>query len=61
MTTDKVFNDWDDTHSALWGHHPIQLAHELHKSPLFSLESLAELIGRYPRGLENRNSHRESD
>jgi len=49
MTTDKVFNDWDDTHSALWGHHPIQLAHELHKSPLFSLESLAELIGRYPR------------
>jgi hypothetical protein len=49
MTTNKIFNSWDDTHSKLWGHHPIQLAHELHKSPLFSIDTLAELIQRYPR------------
>ena len=49
MTTGKVFTDWDATHSALWGHQPIRLAHELHKAPLFSMETLAELIERYPR------------
>jgi hypothetical protein len=50
MTTNTVFfSNWDDTHSALWGHQPIQLAHELHKSPLFSTDRLAELIERYPR------------
>jgi hypothetical protein len=49
MATDKVFDGWDDTHSALWGHQPIQLAHQLHKSDLFSMETLAELIARYPR------------
>ncbi len=49
MTTNKVFSNWDDTHSLLWGNQPIQLAHELHKSPLFSVETLAELIQRYPR------------
>jgi hypothetical protein len=49
MTTSKVFSSWDDTHSLLWGNQPIQLAHELHKSPLFSMETLAELIQHYPR------------
>jgi hypothetical protein len=49
MGKDKVFTDWDDTHSALWGHQPIELAHALHKSPLFSADALAELIERYPR------------
>ena len=49
MTTNTVFSGWDDTHSLLWGNQPIQLAHELHKSPLFSMETLAELIQRYPR------------
>lgn len=49
MATGKVFTDWDETHSALWGHQPIQLAHELHNTPLFSMETLAELIERYPR------------
>jgi hypothetical protein len=48
-TTSKVFTNWDDTHSLLWGHQPIELAHELHRSPLFSMETLAELIQRYPR------------
>ena len=49
MTTDEVFTNWDDTHSALWGHQPIELAHQLHETPLFSIETLAELIERYPR------------
>lgn len=51
MTTSKVFSNWDDTHSTLWGFQPIQLAHELHKSPLFAKERLAELIQHYPREL----------
>jgi hypothetical protein len=49
IMTDRVFTNWDDTHSALWGHQPIQLATELHKAPLFSTDMLAALIERYPR------------
>jgi hypothetical protein len=49
MTTNKVFTNWDDTHSVLWGHHPIQLETEMHKTPLFSREQLARLIENYPR------------
>src|SRR4051812_37863900 len=48
-TTNKVFTNWDDTHSALWGHAPIRMAHSMHESPLFQLDHLAELIERYPR------------
>src|SRR3984957_15211255 len=50
MGKDRVLTNWDDTHSLLWGHQPIQLAHEVHKSPLFGTDTLAELIERYPRG-----------
>ena len=49
MTTNKVFTSWDDTHSVLWGHHPIQLETEMHKTPLFSRDQLARLIENYPR------------
>jgi hypothetical protein len=49
MTFGTVFTNWDATHSALWGHQPLKLSHELHKSPLFSRDALAELIQRYPR------------
>jgi hypothetical protein len=49
MTTNKVFTNWDDTHSVLWGHHPIQLETEIHKTPLFSRDQLAKLIESYPR------------
>lgn len=45
----KVFKTWDETHSALWGHQPIQLEHEVHNSPLFSRDQLAKLIETYPR------------
>ncbi len=49
MASDKVFTNWDDTHSLLWGRQPIRLAHRLHQSALFSTDRLAELIERYPR------------
>jgi hypothetical protein len=49
MTPDKIFSEWDDTHSLLWGQQPIRLAHTLDKSPLFSADGLAELIEHYPR------------
>ena len=49
MTPDKIFSEWDDTHSLLWGQQPIRLAHTLDKSPLFSADRLAELIEHYPR------------
>ncbi len=49
MARETVFTNWDDTHSLLWGNQPIRLDHGLHKSPLFSLDTLAKLIERYPR------------
>jgi len=48
MATNKVFTDWDDTHSVLWGHQPIRLSHDVHKSPLFSMDRLAGLIALEP-------------
>lgn len=47
--TQPVFRSWDPTHSVLWGHQPIRLAHDLHRRPLFSMDTLAALIERYPR------------
>ncbi len=47
--TNKILTDWDDTHTALWGHQPVRLAHTMHQSPAFSLDHLAQLIERYPR------------
>ena len=49
MSKDAVLTHWDETHSSLWGHKPIRIAHNLHKSPLFSMDTLARLIERYPR------------
>src|SRR5260370_5163400 len=49
MTTSKILNKWDQTHSELWSHQPIRLEHEMHKSPAFSMDDLAKLIEGYPR------------
>jgi hypothetical protein len=49
MTTGKIFTKWDDTHSELWSHQPIRLAHAMHKQPVFSMDELAKLIENYPR------------
>ena len=44
-----VFEAIEQRHTELFGHAPMRLDHSLHRSPLFSLEALAELIERYPR------------
>jgi len=45
----EIFTTWDDTHSELWGHQPIRLAHGMHTLPAFAMDELARLIERYPR------------
>ena len=47
--TGRIFSTWDDTHSELWGHQPIRLEHQVHRSPVFSMDELARLIETYPR------------
>jgi hypothetical protein len=49
MTAGKVFTDWNDTHSELWGHQPIRLQHEMYKSPAFSMQAIEKLIDNLPR------------
>jgi hypothetical protein len=49
MTADKIFPDWNDTHSELWGHQPIRLEHEMHKSAAFSMQAIEKLIDNSPR------------
>lgn len=44
-----IFDNWKPEHSLLWGKAPVVQQHNLHKSPLFTDEALAELIERYPR------------
>jgi hypothetical protein len=46
---DRILTEWDETNTSLWGHQPIIINHNLHQSPLFSREALAELIKAYPR------------
>jgi len=47
--TDQILVDWDDNNALLWGHQPLLINHNLHRSPLFSRQALAELIEAYPR------------
>lgn len=49
MQTETVFTDWSDQHGRLWGNQPVRVSHRLNRSPLFSMDGLAELIDRYPR------------
>jgi hypothetical protein len=49
MMTNKIFKQWDDTHSELWTHQPIRLEHQMHTSPAFAVDELARLIENYPR------------
>lgn len=44
----NVFSDWQASTSSDWGHKPLRLAHSWHTDPLFSRQSLASLIERYP-------------
>ena len=47
--TQPIFENWQPEHSKLWGQIPVVQRHNLHKSPLFTDEGLAELIENYPR------------
>ncbi len=47
--TQTIFDNWKPEHSCLWGKIPVVQQHNLHKSPLFTDEALAELIENYPR------------
>jgi hypothetical protein len=49
MMTNKIFKQWDNTHSELWAHQPIRLEHQMHTSPAFAVDELAKLIENYPR------------
>jgi hypothetical protein len=49
MTPDRIFTNWDDSHSKRWSHQPIKLEHTMHKQPAFSMDDLALLIENYPR------------
>ncbi len=45
-----IVTSWEPKHALLWGSQPICLRHSLHEHELFSLDSLADLIERYPAG-----------
>jgi hypothetical protein len=47
--TKSVFTTWEDSFAARWKHEPVKIGHELQKSPLFTMDGLADLIDRYPR------------
>ncbi len=49
MTTQPIFIDWQQAHTDEWGRTPVKARHALHRSPLFTLDALAELIDAYPR------------
>jgi len=49
LGNEPIFTNWNERHAALFGNQPIRLAHELHRSPLFSREQLARLVEVYPR------------
>jgi hypothetical protein len=48
MSMTRTFDDWNADQAARWGHEPQRLHHRWHRSPLFDLGALAELIERYP-------------
>jgi hypothetical protein len=45
----RLFPDWKQENTQLWGHQPQKIQHTLHQSPLFSRAALIDLIENYPR------------
>lgn len=45
---EAIFQDWRPEHAQAWGTAPLKLEHSLARSPLFSLDALAELVEAYP-------------
>lgn len=44
-----IIENFEQRHAQLWGSHTVRLRHSLHERPLFSDESLAEIIDRADR------------
>lgn len=55
MTT-TYFKNWDESHSQLFGRHPIKIGHRLLESGLFREERLASVIDGLPSSHYNLNS-----
>lgn len=49
MTRQPIFTNWTEQNGILWGNVPQKIEHNLHLSPLFQKDALAELIEKYPR------------
>jgi len=49
QTTNAAAADWPASVTRVWGHQPVSVKHQLHESPLFSRNRLAELVEHYPR------------
>lgn len=69
--TDRIITEWTDHHVEAFGKEPLHFRHNAHLSPLFSDDTLAELIERTPRenyyvntmkrGAKDRSSRREGE
>lgn len=49
MSTSAIFTKWEKKDAIMWGNEPICVGHNLHQSPLFTNQALAELVETYPR------------
>ncbi len=49
MSAEAIFSDWSHEQTALFGHHPVMIEHDLHRRELFSDDALADLIECLPR------------
>ena len=47
--TNGATADWPASVTSVWGRQPVRVAHQLHNSPLFSRNRLAQLVEHYPR------------
>jgi len=49
MSSSAIITKFDEKDAIMWGNEPVCIGHSLHQSPLFSSDTLAELIESYPR------------
>ena len=49
MSATQIITKFDKIDGIMWGNEPVCIGHNLHQSPLFSSEALAQLIENYPR------------
>lgn len=47
--SEPYFTNWTSEHTGDWAKRPLAIKHRLHEHPLFSLETLCELIETYPK------------